>query len=93
MTALRILNVLAWGALALYMLPGAWSAAKGTMTRHGDPMRLSVLATALIMVGFTLRWLLAPGSDALWRMLYLLSIADAAYIAYLARAYGRGERA
>lgn len=91
MTLLRILNVIVWGALALYMIPGAWAAAKGTATRYGDPMRLSVLATALVMIGFFLRWLLAPDSVLLWQFLHVLSIADAIYIAMLARAYGRGK--
>lgn len=92
MTALRILNLVVWGALALYMLPGAWTAARGSLTRHGDPMRLAVFATSLVMMGFTLRWLLAPDSEALWRLLYVLAIADAGYIGFLARAYGRGPR-
>jgi hypothetical protein len=92
MTALRILNVAVWLSLALYMVPGAWTAARGLSTRHGDPMRLSVLVTALLMVGFYLRWLLAPESETLWQLLHVLSIFNAGYIAILARAYGRGAR-
>ena len=92
MTALRILNIVVWGALFAYMLPGAWSAAYGGNVRRGDPMRLAVAATCLVMIGFSLRWLLAPESLLIWRTLYVLSAAVAAYIAVLARAYGRGPR-
>lgn len=92
MTELRILATVAWGLLALYMLPGAWSAARGRDTRRGDPMRLGVFATALVMIGFNLRWLFAPDSMLIWQMLYLLSAGDAVFIALLARAYGRGGR-
>ncbi len=91
MTALRIINVVIWGALLLYLLPGAWSAVHGKAVRRGDPMRLGCVATAFVMLGFFLRWLLAPESDLLWQALHILSAADAVYIWFLARAYGRGE--
>jgi hypothetical protein len=89
-TALRILNVIVWGGLIAFMLPGAWSAAFGKAVRRGDPMRLACLATGAVMVGFNLRWLLAPDSIILWQALYGLAAAVGVYIIMLARAYGRG---
>ncbi|MFS0737563.1 hypothetical protein ABC347_10980 [Sphingomonas sp. 1P06PA] len=55
-------------------------------------MRLACLATALVMLGFVLRWLLAPDSDLLWKALYILCALDGVYILTLGRAYGRGPR-
>jgi hypothetical protein len=92
MVELRILNVVVWGIMLVYMIPGAWSAAFGKDLRRGDPMRLACLSTAFVMVGFNLRWLLAPDSIVLWQALYGLSAASGVYIILLARAYGRGPR-
>ncbi len=92
MTPLIILNVIAWGALLIYMIPGAWSAARGMAARRGDPMRLGVAIVALLMSSFFLRRLLAPGSDVAFNILSVLSIVTACYIAFLAHAYGRGPR-
>lgn len=90
MTALRILNLIVWLGLLIYMLPGAYNAVFGKQLRRGDPMRLAVLATAFVIIGFNLRWLLAPDNFDLWRALYVLSAVLGVYIARLAYAYGRG---
>ncbi len=92
MTELRILNLIVWSVLALYSMPGAWGAVSGKETRRGDPMRLACVATAFVMIGFTLRWLLAPDSIVLWQALYVLSAATGLYIIRVAWAYGRGPR-
>lgn len=92
MTALRIASIIAWGALAFYMVPGAWSALFGRVQRRGDAMRLGVLATCVLNVSFSMRWLLAPTSVALWQSLYVLSIGTALGIFWLAYSYGRGPR-
>lgn len=92
MTYLRILNVIIWGCMAAYMFSGAWSAIVGSNVRRGDPMRLACFATALLMVGFNLRWLLVPDSIWTFQALYGLSAVLGAYIMVLAHAYGRGPR-
>lgn len=92
MTVLRIVNVLIWGTMALYMVTGAWAAISGIGVRRGDPMRLACFATALVMAGFNLRWLIAPDSIWTWQALYALSAALGVYIMALAYAYGRGPR-
>jgi hypothetical protein len=90
-TALRILNVIVWGSMLVYMAPAAWSAAFGKATRRGDPMRLACLAMAFVMIGFNLRWLLIPDDTAVWMALCALSAAAGVYILMLARSYGRGS--
>ncbi len=92
MTTLRILTIIAWGLLLLYMAPGAWSAARGKATRHGDPMRLGVALVCLLMIGFVGRWLIAPNVQSIHLTLYGLAILTAGYIAWLARGYGRGPK-
>lgn len=92
MTPFWIANAVLWSFLFCYMAPGAWAAASGRNTRHGDPMRLAVAATAILQAGFSFRWLIGPSNEASWKALYVLSAALAIYIAYLARAYGRGPR-
>lgn len=87
---LRILNVAIWLGGMIYMAPGAWAAASGKNVRRGDPMRLACLATGFLMVGFNLRWLLIPDSEALFIALLTLSAVDGVYIVMLARSYGRG---
>lgn len=91
MTALRIINVAIWGAVFLYMVPGAFSAARGKAVRHGDPMRLAVAAMAFVLCATQLRWLLAPENVSLWRALLVLGAANGVYLGLLARAYGRGR--
>lgn len=89
MTELRILNVVVWALVAVYMAPGAYGAL-GKRPRRGDAMRLACFVTSLIMAGFSLRWLLLPNNDAVWQALYVLAAGDGCYIAWLARTYGRG---
>jgi hypothetical protein len=92
MTGLRIANILIWGVLLIYAVPGAWGAVSGNGTRRGDPMRLACVATAFVMIGFSARWLLAPENVMLWQALYVLSGATGMYIIRVAWAYGRGPR-
>ena len=92
MMPLWIINVVVWLLLLIYVTPSAWAATR-IHARHGDPMRLAVFATALMMMGFSLRWLLAPDSILLWQLLYILAAADAVFIGILCRVYGRGPRA
>ena len=91
MIALRIINVLIWGSMIFYMLPGAL-AAFSNRSRRGDAMRLACLLTALIMVGFNVRWLWFRDNMTLWQMLLVLSAGLGFYILWLAHAYGRGPR-
>ena len=72
MTALRIINLIVWGALFLYMVCGAWSAAHGMGVRVGDPMRLASAAVALLVCGFTLGPMVAPNSNTVWAGLHVL---------------------
>lgn len=92
MIALRILNLIVWGVMAAYMLPGAWSALFGRDQRRGDAMRLACLATALLIIGFNGRALFFPDNIILWQILLVGSIGDGCYIIWLAWAYGRGPR-
>ncbi len=93
MTALIIANICAWGSLLVYMLlRGAWAALRGKAPRHGDPMRVGVAAVAVVMLGFFVRRLVAPNSDLAFNSLAVLSILVAAYVASLARTYGRGPK-
>lgn len=92
LTALRIICSIGWGLLAVYMATGAATAAFGSRIRRGDPMRLAVFVTAIIICGFSLRHLLDPDNEALWALLYGLSAADAVFIWRLGVAYGRGPR-
>lgn len=90
MTMLRIFSLIAWGALAAYMARGAWAAAYARATRHGDPMRLACFMTALLMMAFAILGLVHPGDSVARGALYVLSVADAAFIWQLGKAYGRG---
>jgi hypothetical protein len=89
-TALRILNIITWGVMLVYMLPGGWSATTAR-ARYGDPMRLACALTGFVMLGFNLRALLAPDDETLWKMLLVLSAVLALYILRLGRTYGRGS--
>jgi hypothetical protein len=89
-TALRIVNVVVWCLVAIYMAPGAWSAIRGQAVRRGDPMRLASFVTAVLFAGFAARWLFIPGNVMFWQALYVLSVVDAIFVWRLARACGRG---
>lgn len=92
MTELRILNLIVWGALLIFMAHGSWSALFGKNQRRGDAMRLACFAMAAVQIGFNLRWLFWPEDVVLWQALYVLSAGAAVYIAWLAHTYGRGPR-
>lgn len=92
MTALRIANVLIWGLVLLYMIPGAWSAGFGKDHHRGDPMCLAGAINAFLWCGFSLRWFIVPDNEMIWMALYFLAFVNAIYIIVLARVYGRGAR-
>ena len=89
-TELRILNLIVWGGMLAYMLPGAVAAIRGT-ARYGDPMRLACALTAIVFIGFQVHWLFVPGREATLNGLLILSAALAVYILTLGRTYGRGQ--
>lgn len=89
MTILRIINLLIWSAVLIYMARGA-AAAMTKHARYGDPMRLACALTAVVVLGFNLRWLLVPHDFLLWKLLLVLSAALAAFILRLGITYGRG---
>lgn len=93
MTALRILNLIVWGVMLAYMLPGAWSSA-GKGARYGDPMRLACALTAIVFLGFNGYWLFGPNKvaeDPFMLALLVLSAALGLFILRLGHAYGRGS--
>lgn len=93
MTALRILNIIVWGAMLLYMLTGA-VAAVTSRARYGDPMRLACGLTAVVFIAFNLYWLFSPArpdqGDLTLNALLLLSASVGGYILKLGTTYGRG---
>lgn len=91
MTLLRIINLLVWSAVLSYMARGA-VAAVTKHARYGDPMRLACALTAIVVLGFNLRWLLLPDDKLLWQLLLILSAALAGFILRLGVTYGRGPR-
>lgn len=91
MTLLRIINLLIWSAVLVYMARGA-IAAMTKHARYGDPMRLACALTAIVVLGFNLRWLLLPADKMLWQLLLVLSAALACFILRLGVTYGRGAR-
>jgi hypothetical protein len=90
LTALRLLNVLIWTGLLLYMLPGARQAVIGTGVRRSDPWQLSVAFISVAIVLGNLRFLLAPDNDAMFAAVYVLTAIVGVYKIVLARTYGRG---
>ena len=92
LTLYRIMTLVAWAAVALFMARGAWAAATGRGARYGDPMRLACFATAMVSICFTGRWFVAADNVFLWQLLYLLSVAVACYILVLGMRYGRGPK-
>jgi hypothetical protein len=74
------------------MLPGAYSAVTGKNVRRGDPMRLGMACVCTVMILGNIRWLVAPDNAAFFAAIYVLSALSGAYIAILAKTYGRGPK-
>lgn len=90
MTALRAVNLIIWSAVLAMMAPAVWALWKGN-ARSGDPARLVVAGFALIMIGFTGRWLALPDSKEAFAALYVFSAIWAGFTMMAARSYGRGR--
>lgn len=91
MVALYILAILIWGAALIYAAPGAVSSF-GRSPRRGDPMRLGVAMVAITILLGSLRWLLAPESESLLAVVFVLACGTGCFVLRLMRAYGRGGR-
>lgn len=92
MTMFRLVDIMIWSVTAVFMARGACAAATGRGVRYGDPMRLACFATAIVVIGFNARWILAAESMLFWKLLYALSGAVGIYIVVLGHRYGRGPR-
>jgi hypothetical protein len=92
LTALRLLNVLIWTGLLLYMLPSARHAVTGRDVRRADPWRLSVAVVSIVIILGNLRWLMAPDNALLFGAVYVLTAMVGIYKIILARTYGRGPK-
>jgi hypothetical protein len=90
MTPFWIINAALWTLLLIYVFPGAWAAGTGKRRRREDSTYLAVSGTAVMMAGFSYRWLLAPNDPVSWKMLYILSAGLCVFKFLLLRAYGRG---
>jgi hypothetical protein len=88
----RILTLLAWAVVAVFMAKGAWASASGRGARYGDAMRLACFATACVMLGWNAKWFVAADNMIVWKMLQALSVADAGFIVVLGVRYGRGPK-
>lgn len=87
---LRVIALICWAGVVIFMFRGAAAAALSRNMRRGDPMRLACFATAIVNAGFSARWLMAADNELIWKLLYVLSAAAAIYIIVLGRRYGRG---
>jgi hypothetical protein len=92
LTALRILNLVIWGALLLCMIPGAQATVRGKEVRRGDPWRLGVAAVSIVIILGNIRWLVAPDNAALFIAIYVLTAIVGGYKIVLAKTYGRGPK-
>jgi hypothetical protein len=92
MTALRILNLIIWGALLVYTLPAAFGVIAGKDVRRADPWRLSVASVCIVIILGNLRWLIAPTNETLFALIYVLTAIVGVYKFILVRTYGRGPR-
>lgn len=92
LTALRLLNVLIWTGLLVYMLPGARHAVTGKEVRRADPWQLSVAVVSFVIILGNLRFLLAPENETMFAAVYVLTAIVGIYKIILARTYGRGPK-
>jgi len=89
MTALRIINVISWLVVLIYMAPAVVGILR-SKPRDGDPPRLIYASFALLVISFNLRLLALPESQAVQAALLALSTVVAGFTLRAARAYGRG---
>ena len=87
---LRLVALIAWGAMFAFMAPGAFSVMRRTHMRRGDPMRLACATTAIVFMGYQLRFLILPDNESLRYLLHVASAANAVFVVRLGVAYGRG---
>lgn len=92
MALLFMIGGLIWLSALLYAAPAVWQMLTGKPVHRGDPVRLAVFITAVVIVAGCLRWLFAPESMQILAAIFVLLIADGFYILHLMRSYGRGER-
>jgi predicted membrane channel-forming protein YqfA (hemolysin III family) len=92
MIALRVLNLIIWSGLLIYMSSGAFHAVTGRDVRRNDVWRLSVVSVAIVMILGSLRWLFARDNEMLFAWVTALSVIVGAFKIMLAKAYGRGPR-
>lgn len=90
LTCLRLLSIVAWALVAGCLGRSAARAIRGR-TYAFDNFRAAFFFVALVMIGFNLRWLLAPDDQGTWLALYALSVLAAFYVLKVVLAHGKGS--
>jgi hypothetical protein len=77
---LQLATAAAWFLAALAVAPGTFRLFFRRKTKPGDPSKGAFFFAALIFVGGSSRFLLAPDNITAWRVVYCMSILLAAYV-------------
>lgn len=85
-----IAAALIWSVVLLFASRSAFAAAFLKSERRGDPMRLATWLVALVMVCGSLRWILLPDNETLWKAVWVVASITGFYVLRLMIAYGRG---
>ena len=91
MDLLRLACMAAWAIVALSVLPSAYRAIRQRACEN-DPFRAAFAFVGLLLMGFNLRWLIAPEDVAVWLALHGISLLLALYVFRVCRAHGPGRR-
>lgn len=89
LTCLRLVSIAAWALVAGCLGGSAYRAIRGRTFAY-DNFRAGFFFVALLMIGFNLRWLLAPDDQGVWLALYALSALVAFFVLKVVRAHGKG---
>lgn len=87
---LQLLTAVAWFIVALVAAPGTYRLFF-RQPRAGDQSKSAFFFAAIIFVGGSSRWLLAPNDVTTWKLVYGLSVLLAIYICVIVWNFRRDQ--
>lgn len=84
------LSIIAWIAVTIVTIPSAWRLVRGRPQDH-DAIKFSYFLISVVVLGFSIRWVVAPDEHFFLEVMRLLNTCLALFLLIMVRFYKDGR--